>query len=131
MSFRLSKKAAAAFLKGGGRAPIEPEKRAKFGNRKVELDGVRFDSAGEVKRWSTLKLMVLAREITKLERQVRYPLAVNGVLITTYIADFTYVVGTRIVVEDFKGFLTPEAKLKLKLMRAIYGIDVLLTRAKN
>ena len=36
----------------------------------------------------------------------------------------------REIVEDAKGFETPEFKLKKKLMKAVHGIDIYLSRKK-
>jgi hypothetical protein len=53
---------------------------------------------------------------------------VNGILICTYIADFTYTRDGKYIVEDFKGVLTDVFKLKRKLMKAIFNIDILISR---
>lgn len=67
-------------------------------------------------------------EIALLHFQERYPLRVNGVLVATYVADFAYVERHpdeyRPVVADAKGYPTPVYRLKKRLMRAIYGIEV-------
>lgn len=92
------------------------------------LDGIVFDSKGEMERWAALSLLQRAGEIVNLLRQVTYSLDVNGVHICNYIADFEYrersdsYGKTRLVVEDWKGFKTPAYHLKKKLMLAIHGI---------
>ena len=43
---------------------------------------------------------------------------------TTYVADFVYLQDGRVVVEDTKGFKTPEYELKKKMMRAFRGIAI-------
>ena len=88
-----------------------------------DLDGY-FASKKEHKHWNLLKLRERAKEISHLERQVRFKLEVNGMPICTYVADFVYFEGQRRVVCDVKGFVTPEFKLKSKLMKAILSIDV-------
>jgi hypothetical protein len=111
-----------------------PKRWHKFGARPATVDSIRFASSGEARYWSQLKLRQLAGEIDDLERQVRFPLVVNGVPVTTYIADFRHrVVATgEIVVSDFKGFLTPEYKIKRALMLAIHGITITeITRARR
>jgi len=46
--------------------------------------------------------------------------------IGSYRADFTYVnEDGQPIVEDVKGFRTPVYRLKKKLMRALYGIEIL------
>ena len=59
--------------------------------------------------------------IQKWERQIKFPLVVNGEKIGTYICDFkvTYNNGKVEYIET-KGFWTPVAKLKLKLFTALY-----------
>ena len=101
---------------------------SKYRVKKTEVDGITFDSVREAKRYGTLKLMRLAGEVVDLRLQVAFPLAINGVLICTYVCDFTYrnQAGDYIV-EDAKGFLTREYKMKRKLMKAIYGITIVET----
>lgn len=101
---------------------------SKYRAKKTEVDGITFDSVREAKRYGTLKLMQLAGEITDLHLQAAFPLVINGVLICTYKSDFTYrnKAGDYIV-EDVKGFITREYKMKRKLMKAIYGITIVET----
>lgn len=117
-----------------------PRKRArqKYGNIKTEVDGVKFDSKAEARRWLDLRLLERAREIRDLKRQVVYELvpacdrpsggherAIN------YIADFTYVeVKTgRLVVEDVKGASPDVWVIKRKLMLWRHGIEVVEVKA--
>lgn len=105
------------------------EKRPKYGNVKVVIDGIKFDSKLEAKRYGELKLLEKMGLIESFELQKRYPLEVNGIKICTYVCDFVvnYPNGKR-VIEDTKGVLTPDFKLKMKLMKAIYNIDILLIK---
>lgn len=99
----------------------------KYRNQPVAQDGEWFHSMKEARRCRELHLRVRIGEITDLQRQVRYPLAVNGVLIATYVADFVYREGGASVVEDVKSPATRMERayrLKLKLMRAIHGIEI-------
>jgi hypothetical protein len=98
--------------------------------------GLKFDSRWEAERWGQLKSMERAGAIDQLDRQIKYELNVNGQKICSYIADYTYLLldedgSSRFIVEDAKGVLTPEFKLKKKLMLAIHGIDILLTFKKK
>ena len=102
-------------------------KRPKYGNRKVKMGDLTFDSAKEAKRWGELQFMVKAGEIKNLERQVRFPIVVNGVKVCTYIADHVYDEMAGRVVEDVKSEFTrkdPVYRLKNKLMKACHGIDI-------
>lgn len=103
--------------------------RHKYGAIATTVDDTRFDSKAEARRYQELKLMERGRLIRNLELQPRFPIEINGVKVCTYVADFRYVsCGTsEMVVEDTKGFKTPEYKLKKKLMKAVYNIDVLET----
>jgi hypothetical protein len=96
---------------------------------RTEVDGIVFDSASEAKRYNELKLLVRAKEITDLKLQVPFPIIVNGILICTYVADFTYtdLKKDRFTVEDRKGVRTDIYKLKRKMVKAVYGIDILET----
>lgn len=101
----------------------------KYKNVKTTVDGFKFDSKKEANRYCNLKLLQKAGEISELEMQPKYPLTVNGVIVATYIADFRYVIKGFInyTVEDVKGVKTPVYRLKKKLMKAIYKIDILET----
>lgn len=99
--------------------------RRKYRNEPVEVDGRKFASKKEARRYQDLLLLQRAGEIRDLVCQWRYPLEVYGVHVGFYVADFVYMErdGTS-VVEDTKGMRTPLYKLKKKLMFAIYGIKI-------
>ena len=114
----------------------------KFNNKPTYVDGLRFDSKKEAKRWGELLLLKRNREIFNLDRQVRIPLAVNNIRIGHYVADFVYstVEGEKAyvkntngeieffewtVVEDSKGMKTPLFKWKSKHFSAQYGFNIL------
>lgn len=106
-------------------------KKPKYGNRKVVLDGLTFDSAKEARRWSELLLLERAGAIQSLRRQVKYELIpsqrIAGKVVElacTYIADFVYEENGETVVEDTKGFKTPEYIIKRKLMLWRHGIRI-------
>lgn len=108
------------------RAMQDDPKRGKYGNRRVVVDGIRFDSQAEASRYFDLKHMERAGLIVNLELQPALPLLVNGVKVGVYKADFRYVdVETdRIVVEDVKGVRTAVYRLKKRMVKAIYGIEI-------
>jgi ribosomal protein L25 (general stress protein Ctc) len=126
-----------------------PSNRSKYRAVPTVVDGIRFASKREAKRYQDLKLLERAGQIAGLvydKKQLRWPLAVNGELICTYEADFSYWVHVdgktlkviirgniietadvgkvRKVIEDSKGFKTPAYRLKRKLMKAIHGIEI-------
>ncbi len=108
----------------GGEEPARPAKPSKFKNRWVTIDGLKFQSAREGKRWLELTELQRTGEITELERQVRIPLVVNGVKVCTYIADFKFTARGVETFEDTKGYKTPVYRLKKRLLKAILGIDL-------
>jgi hypothetical protein len=118
--------------------------RAKYGNKKTVVDGIKFDSMREAARYRELKLLEKAGKITELQLQVEFVLA-PGVKYADkrptppirYIADFVYfeVVDApkeiaptgkiyRHTVEDAKGMRTQVYKIKKHLMMAAHKIEV-------
>ena len=105
---------------------------AKYRNRVTVVDGVRYASEKEAARGAALALMAKAGLIGNLERQVKYPLEVNGELVAHYIADFVYLEmhpdgGWLPVIEDVKSEFTrrlPVYRLKAKLLHACLGITI-------
>ncbi len=106
-------------------SPLEIyQKVNKFRAQSVRTEDGFFASKREHKRWLELKLLERAGAIQGLDRQKKYVINVNGQKICSYIADFTYSDDSGFVVEDAKGFKTPEYKLKKKLMLAVFGIEI-------
>lgn len=105
--------------------------RTKYGNRKVTVDGIQFDSVKEASRYQELRLLERAGEISGLERQVPFELIPEQTRSDgkkersiVYIADFIYWMDGHMIVEDVKGLKTKEYILKRKLMLAIHGIEI-------
>lgn len=95
------------------------------------VDGIRFASKAEARRYGELKLLEREGSIAKLETQPVYLLTIAGVHLGKYIADFRYIDNGRrgpqgqvgcTVVEDVKSKPTRTAvyRLKMKLMAALY-----------
>lgn len=85
------------------------------------------DSLKEYRHWLIRQADSRAGRIQGLQcgaNQRSFPLVVNGILITRYRADFTFIRDGALVVEDVKGFRTDKYKLKKLLMKAVYGIDI-------
>ena len=111
------------------------KKSSKFGAKKTVVDGITFDSKWESERYGQLKAMERGGIVTDLELQVKYDIVINDIKICKYIADFVYKEESpggeiREIVEDAKGFETPEFKLKKKLMKAVHNIDIYLSKKK-
>lgn len=101
--------------------------RNKYRAIKTTVDGIKFDSKKEATRYQTLKILVMAKEISDLSLQPKFDLIVNGTKIGFYKADFQYTQDGKTVVEDVKGMKTPIYNLKKKMIKAIYGFDVFET----
>lgn len=111
--------------------------RSKYHSRKVVKDGMTFDSVKEYKRWCELSLLERAGKIKDLQRQVKFTLiptqressepGKKGKVIEhpcAYIADFVYTQNGKQVVEDTKGYRTPDYIIKRKLMLWLHGIRI-------
>lgn len=103
----------------------------KYGN--VKADG--YDSRRERRRAEELRLLERAGEIADLQEQVAYTLVprqndpATGRMVerpVRYVADFVYVdeATGETVVEDVKGYCTPEYVIKRKLMLWVHGVRV-------
>ena len=102
------------------------EKRGKYGNRKVTVDGMKFDSRHEANYYfSVLLPRRMAGELVLLARQVPFDLP-GGI---RYIADFVTVdTEGRVEVIDAKSAITKKNRTyinKKKQMRAVWRIDIL------
>ena len=113
----------------------------KFRNVRTEVDGIKFASAKEARRYGELKLLERAGKIIFLERQKRFELAVNGVHVGRYDADFVYVELNPVkrIVEDVKPTFKSEKarkaykktsayrmfEIKKRLMLACNNIEVI------
>ena len=104
---------------------IARPKRHKYGAVATELDGHRFPSKAEMRRYAQLKLLERAGAIRDLQLHPRFPLVVNGVPCGKYIADFGYYDNRadKAVVEDCKSPPTRTAvyRLKKRLVEALYA----------
>ena len=106
--------------------PGKTEKRAKYGNRRVEVDGMRFDSRHEADYYfGVLVPRVKAGELKCVCRQVPFDLP-GGI---KYIADFlTVSVDGHVAVIDAKSAATRQNRVyinKKKQMKAIWGIEIM------
>lgn len=100
---------------------------SKYNARPTVIDGHKFPSAKEANRYRELKLMERAGLISELQLQVSYPLEVNGQKVSTYRADFVYIENGKTICEDVKGMVLDVYRLKRKMLKAQYGIEILET----
>lgn len=103
----------------------------KYGNVRVDKKNTKintiFDSKSEYARYKELNLLVSAGIITDLKIHNKFILLdkytnANGQKIQamTYTADFTYMKDEKMIVEDVKGFITNDFKLKKKIFEFRY-----------
>ena len=147
MSVRINRKAAnraqAASKQGrigeGGGEGFEslktPKKPRKYRNTKTVLDGITFDSKREAARYQELKVLAARGVIEDFRHQAPFVLA-PGVRFSDekrakpalrYVADFSYRLDGRLVVEDVKSAVTAGAaayRIKRHLMLSVHGIEV-------
>lgn len=123
----------------------------KYGNKKVEVDGIEFDSKKEARRYCELTLLQRAGKISDLQMQREFELipaqyetypryGKTGKRLQdgkrciekscTYKADFCYMQDGQLVVEDVKGYRDPQSAgyakfvIKRKLMLWVHGIKI-------
>lgn len=102
-----------------------PAKRSKYGNRRVEVDGIKFDSQHEATIYQELMLRVRAGELKAVLRQVSFDLP-GGI---RYVADFVTIAPDMHVegVYDAKSSATKANRVyinKKKQMKACWGIEI-------
>lgn len=88
------------------------------------VDGIKFPSKKQARRYGELKLLEKAKEIEGLQLEVPYDIRVRDQKVCTYRADFVYTEKGKVIVEDTKGYLTPVYRLKKKLIKACFGIEI-------
>lgn len=110
---------------------VKPKKQPKYHNKKVVVDGVKFDSKREAARYQQLKLLERAGSISDLKLQVPFELIpsqrIEGKVIErawVYVADFVYRENGEQIVEDSKGFRTSEYVAKRKAMLFRHNIRI-------
>ena len=118
----------------------------KYNNKKVFIDGIKFDSRKEGERYKVLRQYEQNKTISDLNLQVKYELIPSikeshieqlktkqktiyktVQLAINYICDFSYIKGNEIVLEDVKAspkMLDKVYLIKEKLMRWRYGIRI-------
>lgn len=105
----------------------------KYHNKKVEYNGILFDSKKEMRRYKELELLESTDYIGYLELQKKFLLQegyinAKGKKIRPiyYIADFYYYdyLENKWVVEDIKGIRTEVYKIKKKLFEYKYNLTI-------
>lgn len=95
--------------------------RSKYHNKKMEIDGHRFDSIKEAMHYKELKARLDAGEISDLMLQPKFELQEGfrydgkAERAIYYVADFMYREDGKTIVVDVKGMKTDVYKIKRKL----------------
>lgn len=108
------------------------KKKSKYSAVKTKVDGIKFDSKKEARRYKELKILERSDEIKSLELQPRFLLQekfkYNDKTIRKieYVADFRYIDEKgNTVVEDVKGMKTEVYKIKKKIFLKRYGENLI------
>ncbi len=113
-------------------------RRNKYRAKPQIVDGIRFASIREARRYRELKLLSDAGLITELELQPKFKLGPDEApfLIRSagypngrravYLADFRYRHEGELVIEDVKGIDTPLSRLKRAIVEAQYRVIIAL-----
>lgn len=100
----------------------------KYKNIKTCVNNIKFASIKEAERYNILNLLERSGKISNLELQKKYILIPKqkGYRECAYYADFVYILNRtgKLIVEDVKGVKTEVYKIKKKLMKYIYNIDI-------
>lgn len=120
-----------------GRAGKVGTRRGKYNAAGERVDGIFFHSKSESVRYLQLKALRDDNVIDNLELQPSFDCLVNNIKVCAYRADFRYDIiddrgySIRTVVEDVKGMITPEYRIKKKLVEACYDMKVIEIPAKD
>lgn len=102
--------------------------RSKYRAVATIVDGIRFASKAEARRWSQLRLLERAGEISDLVTQPKYQLTRAKL---PYKADFQYSECGKVYAEDVKGVVTERFSIIKRLWRH-YGVCILrVTKARG
>ena len=94
---------------------------AKYGNKKVTVDGITFDSKKEARYYCDLKVRVKAGEVITFLMQVPFHLTAG----VKYVADFMeFRADGSVHVIDTKGVKTDVYKLKKKQVEELYPVVI-------
>lgn len=112
---------------------------SKYNNRKITVDGIKFDSIREANRYSCLKILQRQGVIHSLEMQKSFDLIdtvrtdIETLRKTVYKCDFYYYDDNRKewIVEDVKGCITDVYALKKKLFLDRYDLTLFENGAKQ
>lgn len=112
------------------------QRKSKYNAVKTVVDGIKFDSKAEARRYKVLKGMEQAGEIKDLQLQPEFELVPHykspadghTVRALKYRADFRYIESGKLIIEDVKGRRTDVYRIKKKLFEYKYGIPIRETK---
>lgn len=95
------------------------KKKHKYNAKKIVIDGITFDSTREGRMYSMLKKFNIPFEMqVKYEVQPKFRCAEdNGVRSICMFLDFVVPYKGNKLIVDVKGVVTPEAKVKFKMLK--------------
>lgn len=95
--------------------------RHKFRAKPTELDGIKFTSKKEAKRYQQLKILQNSGEVLFFLRQVPFHLQAG----VKYVCDFlVFWTNGLVTIEDVKGVKTDMYIVKKKMVEATYPITI-------
>lgn len=100
----------------------------KYSNEAVVVDGQRFDSKLEARRYERLMLLKAAGEVNYVVRQVRFWIGHDCYL---YVDFQIFWADGRVTYEDTKGVMTANARTKIKSVEARYPITIEIVTKSN
>jgi len=114
--------------------------RHKYRAQPQEIDGIRFASGREARRYAELRTLEQAGIISGLQVHPEFPIVIDGRDVRAlpdargrqgrpikYVADFAYFSGGQRIVEDIKGGRatdTAASRLKRALVQHIHHVSV-------
>jgi hypothetical protein len=117
------------------KAAMRP-KRSKYGAVAQTVDGQRFASGAEAKRYAEMKILEKRGDIAALELHPVYQIVIDGAPvkmrnghIAKYTADFRYLENGVRVVEEVKGYVVRDYPLRRALVEHIYHVQIREVRA--
>lgn len=101
-----------------------PKGRSKYGSTATVVDGIRFSSKKEAKRYGELKLLQERGEVLWFIMQAPFRLPGGTVYRADFLVVWSDVLHKHVTVEDVKGFKTPIYRLKKREVEHQYGITI-------
>ena len=94
----------------------------KFRAIPTELDGIKFASRKEARRYKELRLLEKSGELLFFLRQVPFHLPANVKYVCVFLCFWQ---DDTVTIEDVKGIKTPLYVLKKKQVEAIYPVKIM------